>query len=291
VLPFVVTGIALGSLYALSGVGMVLLYRATGVLNLAYGATGALGVLVAWELNQNRGVAFWPALLVCLAVTTGLALAWGGVVGPWLAGRDPVVQATATLGLALACLGTCNWYWNDKARTLQLPTDQHGFRVADVQVSATQAVALALAVAVTALASWLLRVTRTGTAMRALADDRELTAMLGVRVRRVELLAWLVSGLLAGVSAIYLADLTVLSANNLTFLIIPALAAAVIGRLASLWATLAGGIAIGVAESLLTRYSGLAQVRTAVPFLVAIAVQLWLARHKTYQLRTAADRA
>jgi branched-chain amino acid transport system permease protein len=290
-LPFVVTGVALGSLYALSGVGMVLLFRATGVLNLAYGAVGALGVLVAWELNQHRGVAFWPSLLVCLLVTTGLSLAWGGIVGPWLAERDPVVKATATLGLALACLGVCNWYWLDKARTLALPSDEHVYGVADVQVSATQTAALVLAVVVTALASWLLRVTVTGTTMRALANDRELASMLGVRVRRAEILAWLISGLLAGVSAIYLADLTVLSANNLTFLVIPALAAAVIGRLTSLWGTLLGGIVVGIAEGLLTQYSELAQIRSTVPFLVAIAVQLWLARRKTYTLRTAEDRA
>ena len=53
--PFIVTGLALGGVYALSGVGLVVLYRATGVLNLAFGAVGAMGALIAWELINNAG--------------------------------------------------------------------------------------------------------------------------------------------------------------------------------------------------------------------------------------------
>ena len=55
--PFIVTGLALGGVYALSGVGMVVLYRTTGVLNLAFGAVGAMGALIAWELINNARLA------------------------------------------------------------------------------------------------------------------------------------------------------------------------------------------------------------------------------------------
>jgi branched-chain amino acid transport system permease protein len=286
-LPFLVAGLALGSLYALSGTGLVLLYRASGTLNLAQGAVGALAVLVAWELNQVHGVRQGAALAVGLLLAPILSVLWGLLAGPRLSAREPVVRATATLGPALALLGLANWYWNDKARTLRLPTDLSGFEVAGVRVSLTQVLALLLAVAVTALATVLLRVTRTGTAMRALADDRELTSLLGVRVRRVEVLAWAFSGLLAGASAIPLADLTVLSANNLTFLVIPALAAALIGRLLSLWGTLAGGLVIGVLQSAATPVASLAPYRNVIPFLCAVAVTLWLSRRVTYITRAA----
>jgi branched-chain amino acid transport system permease protein len=288
VLPFLVAGIALGSLYALSGTGLVLLYRASGTLNLAQGAVGALAVLVGWELHQVYGVAQVTTLAVTLVLAPVLSMAWGAAIGPRLSAHEPVVRATATLGPTLALLGLANWYWNDKARTLRLPTDLSGFEVAGVRVSATQILALALAVAVTATATVLLRVTRTGTAMRALANDRELSSLLGVRVRRVEVLAWSISGLLAGASAVVLADLTVLSANNLTFLVIPALAAALIGRLVSLWGTLAGGLAIGVLQAAVTPVAALSPYRNAVPFVCAIAVTLWLARHVTYTTRPAA---
>ena len=287
-LPFLVSGLALGSLYALSGTGLVLLYRASGTLNLAQGAVGAVCVLIAWELHQNHGLSIQAALALGLLLAPVMSVLWGLLIGPRLAGRDSVVQATATLGPALGLLGLANWYWNDKARTLRLPTDLDGFSLAGVRVSMTQLAALLLAVAVTALATLLLRITRAGTAMRALADDRELSSLLGVPVRRMEALAWVISGVLAGASAIPLADLTVLSASNLTFLVIPALAAALIGGLVSLWGTLIGGLGIGVLQAVVTPVAVLAPYRNVVPFVCAVAVTLWLSRHVTYTTRTAA---
>jgi branched-chain amino acid transport system permease protein len=287
VLPFLIAGLALGALYALAGTGLVLLFRASGTLNLAQGAIGAIAVLVGWELNQMHGVPQGTALVLGFLFAPAFSIVWGALIGPGLARHNEVVGATATLGPTLALLGVANWYWNDKARTLRLPTDVHGFDVAGVRVSVTQVLALVLAVGVTAVATALLRSTRTGVAMRALADDRELSSLLGVRVRRVELLAWAVSGVLAGASAIPLADLTVLSANNLTFLVVPALAAALIGRLTSLWATLFGGLAIGVLQATATPVVALAPYRNAVPFICAVAVTVWLARRPTYTTRAA----
>ena len=69
--PFIVTGLALGGVYALSGVGMVVLYRATGVLNLAFGAVGAMGALIAWELINNHGWPEWRRPTSCASLFGG----------------------------------------------------------------------------------------------------------------------------------------------------------------------------------------------------------------------------
>ncbi|MFD5264804.1 branched-chain amino acid ABC transporter permease [Streptomyces sp. NPDC058335] len=287
-LSYLVTGLAVGALYALSGTGLVVLYRASGTLNLAYGAAGAGGVLLCWELYTFQNLTMLTAITIGVLVTTALSLAWGVLIEPLLMGRDVLVKAAATLGLALAILGLCNWYWNDKARSLNLPSDAHGFDLAGVRVNLTQVLAFAVALLATVLASTFLRTSVTGTVMRALANDRQLSSMLGVRVRRVEALAWLISGFTAGVSSILLADLTLLTANNLTFLVIPALAAALIGRLESLWLTLAGGLVIGVVEASLTQFPAISPYRAMAPFVIAIAVTLWLGRHKVYSMRSMA---
>lgn len=284
--PFIITGLAVGALYALSGVGMLVLFRATGVLNLAYGALGAAAALVAWELIQN-GTNQWLAFAVGVAVAAGLSLAYGAVLGPYLAEREPVVKATASLGFALAILGVCLWYWNDKTRALALPTDTSGFDVGSVRVSATQLLAFVLVVVVTGATSLYLRLSATGTAMRALANDRELSALLGVRVRRVEALAWLVSGVLAGVTGLLLANLTRLEASSLTFLVIPALAAGVVGGFRSLWGTLVGGLVVGIFEAVPTAYASVADYRSAAPFLVALTVIVVLRRHKSIAIGVA----
>ena len=117
--------------------------------------------------------------------------------------------------------------------------------------------------------------------MRALANDREITATLGVPVRRVEAAAWLGSGLVCGSAGLLLSNLVGLDIVGLTFLVIPALAAALIGQLRSLWVTLAAGFLIGIVQSGLTAFSdGRAEYRTLTPFVLAILALLWFAARR-----------
>src|SRR5919108_5072333 len=171
--PFIVTGLALGGVYALSGVGTVVLYRATGVLNLAFGAVGAMGAFIAWSLIDKGTVPDGIAFLICVLFGGVVTLAYGLVFGPPLAGRDPLVKATASLGLALILLGAMSWIWSDKARSMILPTSTESFYVSGVLVNYTQVIGLALGVAVTIVTVLFLKFTKLGTAMRGLANDRE----------------------------------------------------------------------------------------------------------------------
>lgn len=281
--PFIVLGLALGGVFAMSGVGLVVLYRATGVLNLAYGAIGAMGALISWSLLG--GVNRWLAYSACIAFAGAVTLFYGVVLGPPFAARDPLVKATATIGLLLILLGIMQWAWPaSTARTYILPTRLWQYTILDVRVNWTQIIGIVFPIIVTAATAIYLRVTKVGTAMRALANDREVTAMLGVPVRRVEAAAWLGSGLLCGVSAVILGDLLGLDIVTLTFFVIPALAAALIGQLRSLWVTLIAGFVIGIVQSCLTAFSfkigdtSLAEYRTMAPFVLAIVALLWFAR-------------
>jgi branched-chain amino acid transport system permease protein len=276
--PFVVTGLALGGVYALSGVGMVVLYRATGVLNLAFGAVGAMGALIAWELVNNSSLPDWVGYLVCVAFGGVVTLIYGALFGPPLAGRDPLVKATATLGLALILLGAMSWIWSDKARSMTLPTSNSAYTIGTVQINWTQIIALLFGVLVTLVTAWFLRHTKLGTAMRGLANNREVTAMLGVPVRRVEAAAWLGCGVLSGASGLLLSDLVGLDATTLTFLVISSLAAALIARLGSIWVTFVAGIVVGLVNALITPILSISEYRDMTPFVLAIVALLVLSR-------------
>ena len=89
--PYVVSGLALGGVYALSGVGIVVLYRATGVLNLAFGAVGAMGALISWTLINHTSFPDWASYLVCVVFGGLVTFVYGVVFGPPLARRDPLV--------------------------------------------------------------------------------------------------------------------------------------------------------------------------------------------------------
>jgi len=280
--PFIVTGLALGGVYALSGVGLVVLYRATGVVYLAFGAVGAMGSLITWSLI-NAHVPDWIAWLVCVLFGGAVTLAYGMVLGPALAKREPLVKAVATLGLTLVLFGVMDLLWTSsggESRSITLPTDNSGFTVGQIQVNWTQVIGLLAGIAITVVTGLFLRYTKLGTAMRAMANDREITATLGVPVRRVEAAAWLGCGLLAGVAGLLLADLVALDATTLTFLVISSLAAALIARLRSIALTFAAAIAIGLIHDLLTPIESLSNYRDMTPFVLAAAALLVLSRRR-----------
>jgi branched-chain amino acid transport system permease protein len=275
--PFIVSGLALGGVYAVSGVGLVVLFRATGVLNFAYGAVGALSALVTWQLVQDgvpEGAAIGAGVLSAVAAS----ILYGAFVQPRLAHRDAAVQAAGTLGFALALLGGLILAWSTDPRVLTLPSSTIGFQLSTAYVTLTEVIALALAIVCVIGGIWFLRATLMGAITRSLASDRELTAMLGVRVRRVELTTWGIIGALAGASGILFADLVSLQATTLTFLVIASFAAGVIGRFRSLMMTLFGGLLVGLVQACATPFAPLTQYRDAAPFVLAFVALLVLDR-------------
>jgi branched-chain amino acid transport system permease protein len=285
---FIVSGLALGGVYALSGVGLVVLYRATGVLFLAFGAVGAMGALLAWQVQQD-GWPGWASWILCILFGALVTLLYGVIFGPLLAGRAPVVRAVATLGLLLILLGIMDVIWTESGgavRSLSLPTDNGGFSVGNVQVDWTQVISLALGLVITVGTGAFLRFTKLGTAMRAMANDREITATLGVPVRRVEASAWFGCGILAGVAGLLLADQVQLDATTLTFLVISSLAAALIGRLRSIVVTFVAALVVGLVHDLLTPINALTNYRDMTPFVLAAIALLWVSRRRQVMTRS-----
>jgi branched-chain amino acid transport system permease protein len=270
-LPFIVSGIGLGAVYALASVGLVILYRASGTLNFAFGAFGGVSAFLAWQLTQE-GVPLAISSIVGIAASTGIAYAYGRIFAPRLAHRDRVVRAIATLGLALFLFGGMAWYWGvGVARRLMLPTDLDFVVLFGVRLTVTRLIALGVSLAMVVGIGLLLARTRIGLGMRALASDRHISAAIGVRVVQIDSIAWLVNGLFAGIAGILLANINRLDPGTLTFLVIPAIAAAIMARLSSLWGAFVGGIVCGMIEALLIATSPeIANLRSAGPYVAAL---------------------
>lgn len=274
---FFVSGLAVGSLYALGGIGLVVLYRATGVLNMANGAAGAAGVMFAWQLGQWS---IWPPLtwLACIVVATVISLFYGRLIAPRLAWREPVVKAVATLGFALIILGLVSFAWNDDPRSISLPTDKAAVRILGLRVTITRLIVIGASVGLVVGIWALLRFSSIGLHMRALANDRDLSALIGIPILRVETVAWGLSGVIAGFTGLMFGNLIRLEPTVITFMVIPSIAAAICGRLEHLSLVLIGGLSIGVIESMLTLSPIFKSVRPIAPFVIAGLVLLWYQR-------------
>src|SRR5262245_60066198 len=151
--PLIVQGLAFGALYAVTGTGLVVLYRTTGVVNLAFGAVGAMGAHVAWSVlggslaHPNPVGHGWRILAypLVVGVCAAIMLIYGLVVAPQLARRDPLVKSLGTLGLALILLGLMKNNWDtSKPRQLLFPVKR--FRVFGATITTTQMLALAVAI-------------------------------------------------------------------------------------------------------------------------------------------------
>jgi branched-chain amino acid transport system permease protein len=277
-LPFFVVGISVGAVYALSGVGLVVLYRASGVVNFAYGALGGISAMICWQVI-DLDYADWMGWVAGVGAATLLSWGYGRFIAPSLTHQDRIVRAMATLGFALIIMGLAQWYWGDDPRRLVLPTDSGGLEFDGRRlISYTRLLALTLAAVMTLGMAWLLSYTSLGLNMRALQSNRGLSALLGIRIKHVDTWAWTLAGVFAGITGLFMGNMVRLNPTVLTFLVIPAMAAAIVGRMASLPATVFGGLLIGVIEAFTSLQPGLQRYGSATAFVVAIVAVLWQQR-------------
>lgn len=295
-LPFIIQGLAFGAMYAATGTGLVVLYRTTGVVNLAFGAVGAMGAHIAWTLMggslakpapiaSGLRILSYPILVLVCALLT---LAYGWFIAPRLSKRDPLAKSLGMVAIALFLMGIMKERW-DTSKPRELPFPNQTFEVGGTIVTTTQVLALVFALAVVVLVTLYLQKTATGTAMRAIANNRDVSALLGVPVRRVEAIAWFGSGALCGCVFLLLPSFVKsLDQGTLTWFVIPALAGAIVGQFRSLWVTFFASIVVGVLESGLTPFNGnlqiLSDMRRIVPVVVSVVAILWISRRRTVVL-------
>jgi branched-subunit amino acid ABC-type transport system permease component len=276
-LPFVVVGIATGSVYGLAGMGLVLTYKTSGIFNFAHGAIAAIAAYVYYDLNALRGLP-WPVALVGAVVVVPpiIALVMERIARA-LAGATATMKIVATLGLQLAITSTLTAvYGSGKEFPSFLPTDT--VDLLGVRVGIDQLVSTSVG-AVGALAFFLFfRFSSMGVRMRAVVDDPDLLSLAGASPFKVRSRAWLIGCHFAAISGVLLAPQLGLDALLLTLLVVQAYGAAAVGLFASLPLTYAGGVLVGVLAALATNFVATSETLSglppAMPFLVLFAVLL-----------------
>lgn len=279
-LPFVVSGIAVGTIYGLAAGGLVLTYKTSGIFNFGHGALATAAAYAFYWLHVDHGVP-WPVALVLSVLVLGPAL--GFLMERFaakLAPRPTAFKIVGTIGLVLAVQGCAVLaYGTTTIRVKQfLPGANGSFTVLQVVVGYDKVIIAAVALAAVAVLYAFFRRSRMGLAMRAVVDDPALLAMRGTDAVRVRRVAWIIGSTFAALSGVLIAPLIGLDAILLTFMVVQAFAAAVIGRFSSIPLTLVGGLVVGVAANVAEKYAlgngWLSGLPAAVPFLILFIVLL-----------------
>lgn len=255
---YTIIGLSVGAIFALAALGIVLIYRVTGVLNFAHGAMGMFSTFVAWQVfygYPHPGMPSWAvtgeAILVGLAFAVVLGLLLELLVFRWVRNRPQIVKAVITIGVLLALQSTASLIWknNQYHLPIYLAPQDWTRTVAGVPIGFNSVlivvVALGLAFGLGALLRW----TAFGRAMRAVSDNPTSAALWGVRVDYVGAVSWMLGSLVAAVAGILITPFINFDTTSLTLLIVDSLAAALIGGLVSLPLTVLGGFVLGLLET------------------------------------------
>ena len=274
VIVFAVLGLGSAGVYALGALGVVLVYRTSNVVNFANGAIGMVGTYVFWELADNRN---WPvpvALVVGIAVSALVGALVGRMIVQRLRGSSQLTRVIATLAVLAILQAAASLRYPQAALVVNsfLPTGAWTLfggrfgqdRIIIFLIAVALAVGLYLVYRFTAFGRW----------TSAVAENEKAAASFGISPDFVSTLNWAIAGALAGLAGMLIAPIIGLGVTALTLLIVPSLAAAVVGKMSSFPLTLLAAVVIGVAQAELTQYVSTPGWSDAVPFILLAIVLL-----------------
>lgn len=276
---FLFIGFINGLVYALVAVGLVLVYRASGVINFAHGQIGAFGALVMAVLADRYGISYVVTLPVALLSGAALAGATELLVIRRLFHRPRLLLFVATLGV-VQVISFLMFVLPEIETSRPFPSPIRGFRdVAGVRVTGEQLMVLICVPLIALVLYVLLQRTRFGLIVRGAADNPAGAQLAGISVRRTSTIVWVASGVLAAISALLIGAVTRADASQVESAIGPtlllrALAAGMVGRMTSFPLVFAGGVGLGLVEIVVQQNWDTRGSDTLVMFVVLVALVL-----------------
>ena len=263
----VVAGLATGSVYALLALAIVMIYRSTDVLNFAQGEMAMFGTFAMWSVTLAGvfsltvlGVNVYIVAVIALGLL--LAAAMGAVVErivirPVLS-APPLNVVVVTLGLFILMNSVATWVWAQGDLPKVFPSPLSTIDSVDLgfaRVTEHRLLVLVVGLSIMALLYGLFNYTKLGLAMRATAQNRLASQLMGINVGRMLTMGWALSAAVGGLAGMLIAPITFLHPGFMFGILIFAFAAAVLGGLNSPPGAVVGGFIIGVGENLLGTYT------------------------------------
>jgi branched-chain amino acid transport system permease protein len=275
-LQLAVNGVAIGSIYALVALGLVLTYKATEVLNFAYGDLLMASAFVGWGLIVGLQWPFWLAALATVAFAALLSWQLDAHVMRIIVGQPQFSGVMLTIAVAFMIRGLVSMSFGPDSRSYPTPWTGKSTHLAGLVVNDLNLVILAAALLITALLFWFLARTSLGVAIQAASQNQLAAYLSGIRVKRLSSLVWALSGAIAALCGLLLAPIALVDIS-LWVVVLKALAALVLGGFGSVPGAILGGLLIGLVEQMAGVYMP-DGYKDVMAYLVLIAVLVFWPR-------------
>jgi branched-chain amino acid transport system permease protein len=272
----VVSGLASGGIYAALALALVLIHRATGVINFAQGEMAMFTTYIAWTLTANHGRSYWFAFVATLLFAFVLGVGIQRVIIRPIERASILTTVIVTIGLVLVFNGAAGWIWSAEIRAFPSPFPNETWRISGVAISQQDVGTIGVVLALVVLLAAFFRYTKIGLALRAAALNPDASRLVGVRVGWMLAIGWGLAAMLGAVAGMLAAPTVFLDPNMMQAILIYAFAAAVLGGIDSPFGAVAGGLLLGVGLNLVGAYIDFvgADLRLPVALLIILIVLL-----------------
>jgi branched-chain amino acid transport system permease protein len=267
----IMSGLATGSLYALTAVAVVVVFRNTRVINLAQGDFAMIAAFLGIVFLKNFQLNYYLMLPLVILCSMLLGVLVERLVMRPIADTDWLTLFTATLGVYYILHGVAGWIWGRDTKAFPVTFDAKPVSIFGTLVSEGHLVNMGWALLIGLILFLFFKYTKQGIAMRAVTDDPETAKLMGIPVRFIVLLTWAMAGFLAAFAGILLAPIVYVSPEMMDEVLVKGYVAAVFGGLYSIPGAIIGALMIGVAENLAGGYLG-AHFKTATAFAMIVAL-------------------
>jgi len=272
ILQVIMSGIAIGAIYALLALGIVLIFKTTLVLNFAHGEVAMLTTLFAYSIIVSLGFPYWVGVIGALVLGGILGILSDLLVRPLLnAPLLSMVGLTIAMFFVIHAIGGI--FWGYQTWPFPNPFPEKAVDLGGLVVSPIHLFIIFVLLVLGGVLFAVLNFTTVGTAFRATCQDRRAALLMGISSNRVFAISWAAGCALGAISGILIAPIIHVQVNMMVVILLKAFAAAVLGGILSLPGAIVGGVVLGVVENIFSFYCG-TEFQDSIAFLIIILVLL-----------------